>query len=55
MPKTLEAIIHFLDQHALGIQALAALITLLLTAILGWATWRYAGSLVQNVTVAGGP
>lgn len=54
MPETLEAIIHFLDQHALGVQALAALITLLLTAILAWATWRYAGHTKKALRLAQG-
>jgi hypothetical protein len=57
MPQVLqvvEAIIGFLDRHALGVQALAALITLLLTAILAWATWRYAGHTKRALRLSQG-
>src|SRR5258708_4394434 len=52
--RFLEAAVRFLDPHALGLQALAAPITLSLTAILVWATWRYAGPTKRTLRLAQG-
>src|SRR2546428_152985 len=54
MPQAVEAAVHFLDQHSLGVQAFAALITLLLTALLAWATWRYVGHTKRALRLAQG-
>ena len=54
MHQVVEAAIRFLDQHALGIQAFATLITLMLTAVLTWATWRYAGHTKKALRLAQG-
>ncbi len=54
MSQAVEAAIHFLDQHSLGVQAFAALITLLLTALLAWATWRYVGHTKRALRLAQG-